>query len=188
MTDAMTHFITFITPNYADRLFHMITSWNGNVFRVHGLLWGESTCQRWIPLTKDQQCRIWCFLWCQPKQTFDLPVIWDALVLILTLLVTPLICRCGRARSHENSITTCLKILPKILPKNIKVLLDDTSAFLHVAEKKLSEHFIIMITYHSTWTATRSRQIFWITLSQDDVMTRNYFPEECEYYVKHEIF
>ena len=52
--DAMTHFITFITPNYADRLFHMMTSWNGNVFRVTGLLWGESTGHRWIPLTKDQ--------------------------------------------------------------------------------------------------------------------------------------
>ena len=92
-------------------------------------------------------------------------MIWDVLVLISTLLVTSLICRCGRSRSHENSITTRLKYCLKILPKNIKILVDDTSAYLRVAEKKLSEDFIIMITYHSTWTATRSRQRFWILLS-----------------------
>ena len=32
----------------------MMTSWNGNAFRVTGPLWGESTGARWIPLTKDQ--------------------------------------------------------------------------------------------------------------------------------------
>ena len=28
---------------------HMITSWNGNIFRVAGPLWGEFTGHRWIP-------------------------------------------------------------------------------------------------------------------------------------------
>ena len=30
----------------------MMTSWNGNIFRVAGPLWGESIGDRWIPLTK----------------------------------------------------------------------------------------------------------------------------------------
>ena len=30
----------------------MITSWNGNIFRVTGHLCGEFTGQRWIPRTK----------------------------------------------------------------------------------------------------------------------------------------
>ena len=30
----------------------MMTSWNGNIFRVSGPLWGESTGHRWIPLPK----------------------------------------------------------------------------------------------------------------------------------------
>ena len=32
----------------------MMTSSNGNIFHVTGLLWGESTGHRWIPLTKLQ--------------------------------------------------------------------------------------------------------------------------------------
>ena len=32
----------------------MMTSPNGNVFHVTGPLWGETTGQRWLPLTKDQ--------------------------------------------------------------------------------------------------------------------------------------
>ena len=32
----------------------MMTSWHGNVFRVTGRLWGESTSHRWIPLIKGQ--------------------------------------------------------------------------------------------------------------------------------------
>ena len=40
----------------------MTTSSNGDIFRVTGLLYGEFTCSRWIPLTKasDEDC--WCFL------------------------------------------------------------------------------------------------------------------------------
>ena len=41
--------------------FHMMTSSNGNIFRVTCLLWGESTGDRWIPLTKASDAELWCF-------------------------------------------------------------------------------------------------------------------------------
>ena len=46
-----------------------MTSLNGNVFRVTGPLWGESTGHRWIPLTKTSDTELWCFLWSAPEQT-----------------------------------------------------------------------------------------------------------------------
>ena len=39
---------------------------NGNIFRVTGLLWGESTGDWWIPLTTASGAGFWCFLWCAP--------------------------------------------------------------------------------------------------------------------------
>ena len=67
-----------------------MTSSNGNIFRVTGLLWGESTGDRWIPLTKASDTELWCFLWSAPVQTgeqaMETPVIWDTIVLIMTSL------------------------------------------------------------------------------------------------------
>ena len=40
----------------------MITSSNGNIFRVTGPLCGEFTGHRWIPLTKANDAELWCFL------------------------------------------------------------------------------------------------------------------------------
>ena len=45
------------------RVFHMITSSNGNIFRVAGPLCGEFTGHRWIPHTKARDAELWCFLW-----------------------------------------------------------------------------------------------------------------------------
>ena len=39
----------------------MMTSSNGNIFRVTGHLCGEST--RWILRTKASDAELWCFLW-----------------------------------------------------------------------------------------------------------------------------
>ena len=68
----------------------MITSSNGNIFRVTGPLWGESTGHRCIPLTKASYAVVWCFLWCAPEQTaektVDMLVIWYANALIMTSL------------------------------------------------------------------------------------------------------
>ena len=38
-----------------------MTSSNGNILRVTGLWWGESTGDRWIPLTKASDAELWYF-------------------------------------------------------------------------------------------------------------------------------
>ena len=48
-------FYTFCT------LLNMMTSSNGNIFRVTGYLCGEFTGQRWIPRTKASGAELWCF-------------------------------------------------------------------------------------------------------------------------------
>ena len=67
---------------------NMITTSNGNIFRVTGPLWGESTSHRWIPLTKASE--LWCFLWSAPEQTveqtIERQVIWDVIAPIMTSL------------------------------------------------------------------------------------------------------
>ena len=42
-------------------LFHMMTSSNGNIFRITDPLCGEFTNHRWIPLTKANDTELWCF-------------------------------------------------------------------------------------------------------------------------------
>ena len=68
----------------------MMTSSNGNIFRVTGLLCGEFTGHRWIPRTKASDVELWCFLWSAPEptdeQTMETPVIWDTIALIMTSL------------------------------------------------------------------------------------------------------
>ena len=49
----------------------MVTSPNGNIFRVTGPLWGEFTGHRWIPLTKASDAELWCFLRSVPEQTVE---------------------------------------------------------------------------------------------------------------------
>ena len=60
---------------------HMMTSSNGNLFRVTGLLCGKCTGHRWIPRTKTIDAELWCFLWSVSEPTFEqtvkTPVIWD---------------------------------------------------------------------------------------------------------------
>ena len=46
----------------------IMTSSNGNIFRVTGHLWGESS-HWWIPLAKVSDMELWCFLWSVPEQT-----------------------------------------------------------------------------------------------------------------------
>ena len=46
----------------------MMTSSNGNIFRVTGPLCREFTGHRWIPLTKASDVELWCFLWFGPVQ------------------------------------------------------------------------------------------------------------------------
>ena len=41
----------------------MMTSSNGNIFRVTGHLCREFTGDRWIPRTKVSDAQLWCFIW-----------------------------------------------------------------------------------------------------------------------------
>ena len=41
----------------------MLTSSNGNIFRVTGYLCEEFTGHRWIPRIKVSDAELWCFLW-----------------------------------------------------------------------------------------------------------------------------
>ena len=69
---------------------NMKASSNGNIFRVTGPLLGEFIGYRWIPLTKGSDTELWCFLWSAPdqmvKQTSEVPVISDAIALIMASL------------------------------------------------------------------------------------------------------
>ena len=46
----------------------MMTSSNGTIFYVTGLLCGEFIGHRWIPLTKASDTELWCILWSVPEQ------------------------------------------------------------------------------------------------------------------------
>ena len=50
---------------------YMMTSSNGNIFRVTGPLWRESTGYWWITLTKASDVELWCLLWSAPEQTVE---------------------------------------------------------------------------------------------------------------------
>ena len=52
-----------VTANHVS----MMTSSNGNTFRVTGPLCGEITDQRWILRTKASDAELWCFLWFAPE-------------------------------------------------------------------------------------------------------------------------
>ena len=45
----------------------MMTSSNGNIFRVTGHLCGKFTGPRWISHTKASDAELWCFLWITPE-------------------------------------------------------------------------------------------------------------------------
>ena len=45
----------------------IMTSSNGNIFRVTGLLCREFTGHQWIPCTKSSDAELWCFLWSAPE-------------------------------------------------------------------------------------------------------------------------
>ena len=46
---------------------YMMTSSNGNIFRVTGPLCEGFTGRRWIPLTKANGAELSCFLWSVPE-------------------------------------------------------------------------------------------------------------------------
>ena len=58
---------------------------NGNVFRATGLCEGNPPVTGGFPSQKASNADLWCFLWSAPEmfeQSFETPVIWDAITLI----------------------------------------------------------------------------------------------------------
>ena len=54
-----------------EKIRDMLTSSNGNIFRVTGPLYGEFTGHRWIPRKKASDAEPWCFLWSAPEYTVE---------------------------------------------------------------------------------------------------------------------
>ena len=77
--------LKYFVPFSIDGVFTIMTSGNGNMFRVTGPLCGEFSGHRWIPRTKASDAELWCFLWSAPELTVDLTivrlVIWDAIAM-----------------------------------------------------------------------------------------------------------
>ena len=72
----------------------MMTSWNVKIFRAVGPFGGEFTGNRWIPLTKATDAEHWYFISSAPDQTVEqtmwIPVIWNAIALIMASRYCPL--------------------------------------------------------------------------------------------------
>ena len=65
----------------------MMTLSNGNIFRITGPLWGESTGRRWIPPTKASGAGVFFDLRMDKRMSKQSgSVIWDAVALIMTSL------------------------------------------------------------------------------------------------------
>ena len=66
----------------------MVTSSNGNIFRVTGHWRWEFTGHRWIPHTKASDAKILCFLWSAPEWTVEQTIMrlvtWDVIMPIMT--------------------------------------------------------------------------------------------------------
>ena len=61
------HYFCMRLRAYKRTQWHMITSWNGNIFLVTGHLRGEFTGPQWIPRTKTSDAELWCFIWSAPE-------------------------------------------------------------------------------------------------------------------------
>ena len=62
------HATAFIATGYVEGFQNdMVTSSNGNIFRVTGHLCGEFTGQRWIPSTRASDAELRYFLWSAPE-------------------------------------------------------------------------------------------------------------------------
>ena len=111
------------------RGYHMMTSSNGNIFRVTGLLWGEFTGHRWIPATKVSNAELWCFFnlvcawtngWANNRDAGDLRrhcAHYDFTVMILIWILPQLLPCCVGYRYNLDRVIRglCLHIRFKYL-------------------------------------------------------------------------
>ena len=107
----------------------MMTSSNGNIFRVTGHLCGEFTGLRWISRTKASDAELWCFLWFVPEwtveQTIARLVIWDAISPIMTSpwfckpFLYAIHCRYNRRLNSLFHETSSTKVEPNIMMERL---------------------------------------------------------------------
>ena len=108
-----------------EQIIGMMTSSNGNIFRVTWPLWGESISHRWIPLTKASDAELWCFLWSAHEQTVEFLFwmvycgIWNKCMMGFVRLAYCTF-HIGRTRSHRHKankwfelISPCAAYMPQ---------------------------------------------------------------------------
>ena len=89
----------------------MMTSSNGNIFRVTGHMCGEFTGHLWIPRTKASDAELWCFFficdwingWVNNCEAGDLrryPTHYDVIVMFMSGLL------------HWNCVTLMINLVP----------------------------------------------------------------------------
>ena len=77
----------YMEPTPVKNRYHMMTSSNGNIFRVIGPLCGEFTGHRWIPRKKVNDAELWFFFLSAPWiNGWVKLVIWNAVEPIMTSL------------------------------------------------------------------------------------------------------
>ena len=111
----------------------MMTSSNGNIFRVIGHYRGEFTGHRWIPRTKASDAEIWCFLcvwingWVNNREAGDLrryrahyevTVMWSKYWLPTQYHIRVYSCHCCRAAETLTKCGRDLKDLNYVVAKS----------------------------------------------------------------------
>ena len=74
--------MTYVSDSMQAML-HMVTSWNGSIFRVTGPLWGESIGDRWFPLQSPVTRSFDVFFDLRLNETTETPVIRGRFALII---------------------------------------------------------------------------------------------------------
>ena len=78
----------------------MMTSSNGNIFRVTGNMCGEFTGLRWIPRTKASDAELWCFLYLRLKK----PLSKQSLGWWVETLLRPLWRHCNATHTGRGTV------------------------------------------------------------------------------------
>ena len=88
-------FLSYYQIRHLIMMTFMMTSSNGNIFRVTGHLCGEFTGPRWSPHTKASDAELWCFLkingWVNNRKAGDLRrnrAHYDVIVMLFTCAIS----------------------------------------------------------------------------------------------------
>ena len=98
------HYITYISQKW---WIIMMTSSNGNIFRVTGHLSEEFTGPRWIPRTKASNTELWCFL----DQRLNKRLSKQSWGWCFEMLSRPLWRHCNDASQYEPRLTLAVPAL-----------------------------------------------------------------------------